>query len=64
MSKSFSLVKLKVRVTPTVMYCIPSSFTQRNTQELSVTIYIHYSLLIQLRSFTKWLLQKEKKKGN
>lgn len=31
-------------------------------QELSVTIYTHYSLAIWLRSFTKWVLQKKEEK--
>lgn len=31
-------------------------------QELSVTIYTHYSLAIWLRSFTKWELQNKEKK--
>lgn len=39
MSKSRSLLKLKLESAPTVMYCILSSFTQETTQELSVTIY-------------------------
>jgi len=44
------------------MYCILSSFIQENTQELSVTIYTHYSLAIWLRSFTKWV-QQNKEEG-
>lgn len=64
MSKSHFLVKLrKFESAPTVMYCILSSFIQENTQELSVTIYTHYSLAIWLRSFTKWVLQNEEGRG-
>lgn len=60
MSKSYFLVKLrKFESAPTVMYCILSSFIQENTQELSVTIYTHYSLAIWLRSFTKWVQQNK-----
>lgn len=63
MSKSHFLVKLrKFESAPTVIYCILSSFIQENTQELSVRIYTHYSLAIWLRSFTKWVLQNNKKK--
>lgn len=62
MSKSYFLVKLrKFESAPTVMYCILSSVIQENTQELSVTIYTHYSLAIWLRSFTKWVLQNKRR---
>lgn len=65
MSKSYFLVKLrKFESAPTVMYCILSSFIQENTQELSVTIYTHYSLAIWLRSFTKWVLQNKEERRN
>ena len=65
MSKSYFLVKLrKFESAPTVMYCILSSFIQENTQELSVTIYTHYSLAIWLRSFTKWVLQSKGERRN
>lgn len=65
MSKSYFLVKLrKFESAPTVMYCILSSFIQENTQELSVTIYTHYSLAIRLRSFTKWVLQNKEERRN
>jgi len=63
MSKSYFLVKLrKFESASTVMYCILSSFIQENTQRLSVTIYTHYSLAVWLRSFTKWVMSKKKKK--
>lgn len=62
MSKSYFLVKLrKLESAPTVMYCILASFIRENTQELSVTMYTHYSLAVWLRSFTKWEKQNKER---
>lgn len=51
----------KFESAPTVMYCNLSSFIHK-TRKLSVAIYTHCSLAIWLRSFTKWVLQKQKEK--
>lgn len=56
--------KVWVSTYSNVLYSLFFSFIQENTHKLSVRIYTHYSLAIQLQSCTKWGTAKRREEEN